>query len=63
MIRGDKTKPSTLPLIDSIPYLKGWIQKHPTGDNKDSWLFVSLAHANFGQKLNRNSMLAKYQYR
>jgi integrase/predicted nucleic acid-binding Zn ribbon protein len=63
LIRGGKTKPRTLPLIDSIPYLKEWIQKHPTGDNKESWLFVSLAHANFGQKLNRDSMLAKYQYR
>jgi integrase len=63
LIRGGKTKPRTLPLIDSIPYLKEWIQKHPTGDNKESWLFVSLAHANFGQRLNRDSMLAKYQYR
>jgi integrase len=63
LIRGGKTKPRTLPLIDSIPYLKEWIQKHPTGDNKESWLFISLAHANFGQKLNRDSMLAKYQYR
>jgi integrase len=63
LIRGCKTKPRTLPLIDSIPYLKEWIQKHPTGDNKESWLFISLAHANFGQKLNRDSMLAKYQYR
>ena len=40
LIRGGKTKPRTLPLIDSIPYLKERIQKHLTGDNKESWLLV-----------------------
>jgi hypothetical protein len=62
LIRGGKTKPRTLPMADSLPYLKEWILKHPSGSNKESWLFVSLDHRYFGQKLNRDSMLAKYQY-
>ena len=62
LIRGGKTKPRTLPIIDSLPYLKEWLQQHPTGGNGDSWLFVSLADANIGKKLNRDSLLAKYQY-
>jgi integrase len=63
LIRGGKTKPRTLPVIDSLPYLKEWLQQqHPTGGNRDSWLFVSLADANRGKKLNRDSLLAKYQY-
>jgi len=62
LIRGGKTKPRTLPIIDSLPHLKEWLQQHPTGGNTDSWLFVSLADANIGKKLNRDSLLAKYQY-
>jgi hypothetical protein len=62
LIRGGKTKPRTLPIIDSLPYLKEWLQHHPTEGNRDSWLFVSLADANTGTKLNRDSLLAKYQY-
>jgi integrase len=62
LIRGGKTKPRTLPIIDSLPYLKEWLPQHPTGGNRDSWLFVSLADTNIGAKLNRDSLLAKYQY-
>ncbi len=62
LIRSGKTKPRTLPIIDSLPYLKEWLQQHPTGGDRDSWLFVSLADANIGKKLNRDSLLAKYQY-
>ena len=62
LISGGKTKPRTLPIIDSLPYLKEWIRQHPTGGNPSSWLFVSLADANIGEKLNRDSLLAKYQY-
>lgn len=28
-----KTKSRTLPLINCIPYLKDWLQHHPTGSN------------------------------
>lgn len=62
LIRGGKTKPRTLPLIDCIPYVKEWMMQHPTGSNHESWLFISEAHNSFGQKLKRDSLLAKYQY-
>ncbi len=41
-----KTGYRTLPLIESIPYVKEWIQSHPTGTNPDSWLFTSLSNEN-----------------
>ena len=41
-----KTGPRTLPLIDSIPYIKEWILNHPHGNNPESWLFVSLSDKN-----------------
>ena len=31
-----KTGPRTVPLIDSIPYLKEWMEEHPNGKNPDS---------------------------
>jgi integrase len=36
-----KTKPRTLPLFSSIPYVKEWLLDHPTADNSESWIFVS----------------------
>lgn len=41
-----KTGPRTLPLIDSIPYLKEWILNHPYRNISDSWLFISLSDKN-----------------
>ena len=38
-----KTGNRTLPLIDSIPYLKEWLLNHPYGNRPDSWLFVPLS--------------------
>jgi integrase len=41
-IKQGKTGSRTVPLIDSLPYLKEWIQqKHPTSSNTNSWIFVS----------------------
>jgi hypothetical protein len=62
LITGGKTKPRTLPLIDSIPYLKDWILDHPTGTNPDSWLFVSLANNTFGSKLTYDGLFGHYTY-
>ena len=57
-----KTGSRTLPLIDSIPYIKDWILNHPEGQNPDSWLFVSLSDKNhtFPQLL-VNGMLKRYK--
>ena len=43
-ISGGKTGSRTIPLIDSIPYLKEWLQEHPSSSNLGSWLFVSLGN-------------------
>ena len=39
-ITGGKTGSRTVPLIDSLPYLKEWLQEHPTNSNPDSWIFI-----------------------
>lgn len=41
-----KTEPRTLPLIDSIPYVKEWLLNYPCADNHDSWFFISLSDKN-----------------
>lgn len=55
-----KTCPRTVPLIFSIPYIKDWLESHPTGVNLDSFLFVSLADSNFGAQLTENSLYKLY---
>jgi integrase len=62
LITGGKTKPRTLPLIDSIPYVKEWIENHPTGLNPDSWLFVSLGNNTFGSQLTYDGLSGQYKY-
>jgi integrase/recombinase XerD len=39
--KGGKTNQRAVPLTNSIPFLKDWIQKHPTGTNRNSFLFPS----------------------
>lgn len=39
--KSDKTVPRTVPLINSIPFVKDWIREHPTGTNRNAYLFVS----------------------
>jgi hypothetical protein len=36
-----KTKPRTLPLFSSIPYVKDWLLNHPMAQNSESWIFIS----------------------
>lgn len=56
-----KTKPRTLPLIFSIPYVKDWIDSHPTkANNPNTFLFISLADSNFGEQLSENSLYKIY---
>jgi integrase len=62
LIRGGKTKPRTLPLIESLPYVKDWIAHHPTAGNPDSWLFVSLSKNTFGTKLSYDGLSGHYKY-
>lgn len=39
--KSGKTAQRTVPLTNSIPFIKSWIQKHPTGTNRNSFLFPS----------------------
>ena len=40
--KSGKTVPRNVPLINSIPFVKDWIREHPTGNNRNSHLFISL---------------------
>src|SRR3954453_8091878 len=59
-ITDSKTKPRTLPLIFSVPYVKEWIQLHPLASNPNSWLFISLGDSNFGKQLIENALYKQY---
>ena len=61
VIKGGKTRPRTIPLIDSIPYVKELISTHPNGSNANSWLFVSNSNSTFGSKLTYDGI--SYQYK
>ncbi|MGD1836983.1 MAG: hypothetical protein ACPKPY_02860 [Nitrososphaeraceae archaeon] len=56
-----KTGSRTIPLIDSLPYVKDWLHEHPSGTNPDSWLFVSLGN-NHGFKFTYEGLSSHYEY-
>lgn len=56
-----KTGPRTVPLIDSIPYLKEWLEEHPNGSNTDSYIFISQGN-NHGCKLTLDGLSSHYDY-
>jgi integrase len=57
-----KTRPRTLPLINSIPYVKDWLREHPTSDNQDSWLFIGDSHNNYTHPISEDGMRWRYKY-
>ncbi len=57
-----KTGPRTVPLIDSIPYVKEWISEHPHGSNQDSWLFISQSTTSKYTKFTYEGLSTKYEY-
>jgi integrase len=56
-----KTGPRTVPLFDSIPYLKEWMEEHPNGRNPDSFIFISQGN-NYGSKLTLEGLSSHYDY-
>ncbi len=60
-ITGGKTGSRTVPLIDSLPYLREWLQEHPSSSNKKTWLFVSRGN-NHGCKLTYDGLVKRYEY-
>ena len=59
-IKESKTKPRTLPLIFSVPYIKEWIELHPFANNNSSWLFISLGDRSLGKQLTENGLYRQY---
>jgi integrase len=59
-IKESKTKPRTLPLIFSVPYIKEWIELHPFANNNNSWLFISLGDRSLGKQLTENGLYRQY---
>lgn len=59
-ISDGKTGPRTVPLIDSLPYLKEWIEDHPSGNSPESWLFVSKSTNTYGTKLTYDGLAYRY---
>lgn len=51
-----KTKTRKVPLIDSLPYLKQYIDnEHPDNQNPEAWLFVNVYNTrHMGEKLDRH---------
>lgn len=60
-IVGGKTGSRTVPLIDSLPYLREWLQEHPSSSNSNAWLFVSRGN-NHGCKLTYCALVSRYEY-
>jgi integrase len=61
-INEGKTGPRTVPLIDSVRFLKEWIAEHPAGANNNSWIFISRGRTSFGQKLTYDGIVDRYSY-
>jgi integrase/recombinase XerD len=55
-----KTGTRHLPLIDSLPYVKQWLDEHPRRSNRNSHLICSLIRSNVGSKLSRDSLIHIY---
>ena len=45
-----KTGSRHIPLIQSIPYIKDWLSDHPSRNNPNSPIFVSLSNQSNGRK-------------
>ena len=46
-----KTGPRIIPLFNSIPYIKDWINDHPQPGNPNAFLIPSMNRATFGRKI------------
>ena len=59
-ITQSKTKPRTLSLIHSIPYVKEWLDSHPLSNNPDAFHFITLSDRNFGKRLSEQAIHKQY---
>ncbi len=56
-----KTGSRVIPLINSIPFLKDWIEDHPYGRNPDALLFCGLSKR-IGRRLSRYAIYDIYEH-
>ncbi len=56
-----KTGQRTVPLINSLPYIKEWILDHPSSSNPKEWIFISEGKTSFGKKITRDGLLKHFQ--
>jgi integrase/recombinase XerD len=59
-----KTGTRYLPLIDSLPYIKDWLDHHPTRNNVNSYLICSRDRKNYAGRMTRfgiNGVYNKYK--
>ena len=55
-----KTGTRHLPLIDSLPYVKDWLDHHPQRNNRNAYLICSMYRANFSGRMTRIGLLHLY---
>lgn len=60
-ISQSKTKPRTIPLIFSVPYVKEWIDNHPLAGNPKAFLFCTLSDRCYGKRLSVAGLYANYK--
>jgi hypothetical protein len=67
-ITNGKTGSRTVPLIDSLPYLKEYLssssqsdENQPNSSNPNSWVFISTGN-NHGSKLTYDGLATRYEY-
>ena len=60
-----KTGTRHLPLIDSLPYVKDWLDQHPQRNNPNAYFICSMFRSNVGGRLTRIGLLHIFtkQYR
>jgi integrase/recombinase XerD len=61
--KSGKTVQRTVPLTNSIPFIKSWIQKHPTGTNRNSFLFPSFERRSAYRNIPLKEMSIVIMYR
>jgi hypothetical protein len=56
-----KTGTRHIPLINSIPYLKDWLDSHPQRGNSNAFLIPNLSDCGLGRKLSSSGLLMTYR--
>jgi integrase len=56
-----KTGTRHIPLINSIPYLKDWLDSHPQRGNSNAFLIPNLSDCGLGKKLSSSGLLMVYR--